>query len=469
MSRSARIHCIITSALCASLALTGCKDERERPNVVLISIDTLRADHLGVYGHGRETSPTIDALAAQAVRFEQAIAQAGWTLPSHMSLMTSLYPGTHGVTTKTALASDVTTLAESLNAAGYRTAAFVSWVFLDKKFGFGQGFEQFRILVREGRVELGSGGGARSAEEVVDRAIDYLGMVADDPIFLFVHLFDPHADYAAPAQYVERFAGGASGVDGRFETLRAYNRYLTANPQRLRGADLEHVEALYDAEIRYVDDQLARLLAAVDARLGLDDSLIVLTSDHGEEFMDHGSMEGHGWTLYEEIVRVPLLIRLPNAARAGTVVEAPVGLIDVAPSVLDWLGVEIPSDFEGTSLRPLLLGDQSTREPRYVFSENDRFNVVRRSVRGPRYKLIFTEAKGVNAAGIPVRAGYEMYDLMQDPAEQHDLYDPDDPRSKALIGLLEGTIAPSTTKPPNPEVDLSQEQLRLLRSLGYVE
>lgn len=448
----------------------ACNDSPARPHVVLISVDTLRADHVGAWGYERATTPTLDTLASRSVRFSNAISHASWTLPSHMSMMTSLRPSVHGVSTRRSLAPEAITLAETLKSVGYQTAAFVSWVYVGKSFGFGQGFDSFRTLIRPGRVEMGAGGGAHSASQIVDVVVDWLDHGPVDPLFLFVHLFDPHSDYDPPREYSEMFDPDYAGsLDGRFDTLTKFNRYLDAPAQDLPRRDLEHIEALYDAEIRYVDDQLARLLQALDEQLGLDNCLIVFTSDHGEEFMDHGSMEGHGWSLYEEVLHVPLLVKLPNAEWAGSVVTNPVGLIDIAPTILNWIGVDPPAAFEGTSLAGLIVGRDETHTPQYVLSENDRWNIKRRSIRGSRYKLIITEDTGVNTAGVPVRAGIELFDLREDAGEQQNLYEPEDPRSQALVSLLEKMSASPASPSNNPEVEISPEQTELLRSLGYVE
>ena len=180
-------------------------------------------------------------------------------------------------------------------------------------------------------------------------------------------------------------------------------------------------------------------------------------------------MEGHGWSLYEEVLHVPLLVKLPNAEWAGSVVTNPVGLIDIAPTILNWIGVDPPAAFEGTSLAGLIVGRDETHTPQYVLSENDRWNIKRRSIRGSRYKLIITEDTGVNTAGVPVRAGIELFDLREDAGEQHNLYEPEDPRSQALVSLLEKMSASPASPSNNPEVEISPEQTELLRSLGYVE
>jgi len=452
------------------LVLTGalsCAPGGDRPHVVLISIDTLRADHLGSYGYERPTSPVMDALARDSIQFENAVSQAGWTLPSHMSLMTSLLPSRHGVTQERALHPDVVTLAESLEAAGYRGAGFSSWIYVSENYGFDQGFAEYRTLVDTQRLDISGGGGAYPAGRVVDSVESWLQRREDDPMFLFVHLFDPHMDYAPPTEFAEMFASpDPVSIDGRYATLEASIAGLHVDPAPLSDDELAHVEALYDGEIRYVDSQIEELLAALDASVGLDNCHVILLSDHGEEFMDHGSIEGHGWTLYEEVIHVPMMWRLPARELAGSRVAQPVGLIDVAPTLLDFLGLEAPSSFMGVSRREAMSGNETAG---HVLSENDRFNLRMRALRGERYKLIQTADTGRNSAGVEIRAGLELYDLETDPGETLNLYDASDERSQALVSLLEAVMSGSETGLGNPEAELTEEQLEMLRSLGYVQ
>jgi arylsulfatase A-like enzyme len=440
-----------------------------RPHVILISIDTLRADHVGAYGYARPTTPAIDRLAAQSVRFDNAISPASWTLPAHMSLMTSLRPSVHGVDQDRALDLSATTLAEVLAQAGYRTGAFISWVYLSEVYGLQQGFDEFFTLIDRKQVDLASGAGAQRASQIADAVVDWLSGKRDRPNFLFVHFFDPHMDYDPPAQYRTMF-GATQSSDGRYAALKPYMLGLNANPPQLASERLAEITALYDAEIRATDDALDRILQALDRELGLDNCLIVLLSDHGEEFLDHGSMEGHGWTLYEEIVRVPLLLRLPGPSPTARVVQSPVSLLDLAPTICDLLEVAVPASFEGSSLRPLCEGKAERKSAPYAYSEHDRFNVHKRSLRGERYKLIFTADSGRNSAGVPIVPGYELYDLHQDPQEQRNLYRAGEPQSEALRLLLEQLAkAPAAAPLQNPAAELTPEQLELLKSLGYVQ
>ncbi len=504
------------------LAGLGCGPaERARPpHVILISIDTLRADHLGCYGYPRETSPAIDVLASRGVRFENAFSQASWTLPSHMSVMTSQYASVHGVENdEVSLAESVTTLAEAFRQGGYYTSAFVSWVYVGRSFGFAHGFDQFRELINRDHLQMASGGGAYRAEHVTGHVASWLdaylkrtlagegvgegvgggagegagggnGQDGGRPLFLFVHYFDPHMDYSPPPPYDTMFGSPYSGpAKGTHRYLSRYIKYFPVPPAQMPERDREHVVALYDGEIRYTDDHLGRLLAFLDSKLDLDRCVVALMSDHGEEFGDHGSMEGHGWTLYDEVIRVPLILRLPEARAAGSVVGRPVELIDLAPTLLSLASLDAPEGFQGEDLTRWIPGvgatsggvgegvgnrapGSSTGEGALVYAENARFNIERQAVRGPRFKLIGTADTGQNHFGAPVRAGTEFFDVSRDPGEQSDLAGSDHPvaayLTRELADFREHTARLAESVPRGEPVDLAPEDIELLRSLGYV-
>ncbi len=435
--------------------------------VVLGSIDTLRADHVSAYGYARQTTPQIDRLAAGGVRFAQAFAAASWTLPSHASLFTSQLPSRHGVQhERVALPAAATTLAETLSAAGFATAGFVSWVYVGARYGLAQGFDVYRELIDVSRLEFASGGGAARAESVIDAALGWLGSAPRQPFFLFVHLFDPHMDYAPPQPYDTLFGGDPAASDGRYASVRPYIAYLHADPPPpLPMLARERITALYDGEIRYADDQLGRLLRALERRG--EECIVVVLSDHGEELGEHGSFEGHGWTLYDEVLRVPLVLRLPGAEAAGAVVEAPVTLLDVAPTVLDALGLPVPGSFQGTSLMPLIRG-AAAPGGRLLFAQTQRSGTRLRAVRGERWKRIEVADAGAARLGLPVRQGTELYDLDSDPGEQHAQRDDALPVARSLAGALDAaeTLRDAGAVPP-AEVELSDADRERLRALGY--
>jgi arylsulfatase A-like enzyme len=467
MTRAEESRRLVASALLVAASawiLDGCAGPPEAPlpNIILISVDTLRADRLGSYGFTAATSPTLDRLAGLGVRFENAISPSSWTLPAHMSLITSQLVSTHGVVDdETALSDSAATLAEALSSQGYKTTGFVSWVYLSPKFGFGQGFDRYTFVP----------GNARA---VVDAVEEWHSTSAREPYFLFVHFFDPHMDFTPPPPYDRLFVDEYTGpVDGSYLQIKPQILGLHESIAPIDPADRQHLDALYQGEIRFVDDEIARLLAAVDTRSPLADSLVVVVSDHGEELGDHGSLEGHGWTLYEEILHVPMIWNFPDSAYQGTVVREPVGLIDVAPTILDFLDIESPDQFQGRSLLPLLKPrEEMAASPPVVADSGGRFGIFKRAVRGPRFKLIETRDTGDSEIGLPIDAGYELYDLESDPGEQQDLYHPDHPEAQRLLRILELADRPhgdGEMEATTPAQELSEEEKKMLESLGYIQ
>ncbi len=314
----------------ALLELCACsRDARtatpEHPNVVLIAVDTLRADRLGCYGGIRELSPRIDEIARQGARFANAFSHAPWTLPAFASILTSRTPPAHGAGGKLGdfrgLAAGIPTLPEQFRAAGYATAAVVNVDFLARPFGVARGFERLDARAFEDNENV------RGAGPTTDAALAWIRDRRRGAFFLMVHYFDPHAEYRPPQPFRRRFA---SPVDQTDETFRFGTRSQVVE-HRLRGTPLardevERAEKLYDGEVASVDQEIGRLLDGLSG-LGIDEStLVVLTADHGEEFLDHGDWE-HGHTLYDELVHVPLLLRQKGRISPRRV-DAAVGHID---------------------------------------------------------------------------------------------------------------------------------------------
>lgn len=313
-------------------------------HVILLSLDTLRADHLSSYGYGPPTSPCIDTLASAGVRFETAMANSPETLMSHATLFTSLLPSAHGHAKSTQrLSPRIPTLAAALRDEGFLTAAFVGNGFLSSLFGYENGFDRYDDGVP--RADFLKFDTARSFE----RAIDFLDRNRDRDTFTFLHTYEIHTAYAPPRDALAPFADAAyAGPVG--DVFRfwpdAVKLFGTGTPAP---NDVKRVVALYDAEIRYTDSLVGRLLDALRERSLDGATLVVLLSDHGEEFMEHGTLANHGHSLQEEMLRIPLLLRGPNLP-AGRVVRGVVSHIDVAPTILDYLGVARPETFRGESL-----------------------------------------------------------------------------------------------------------------------
>lgn len=317
------------------------------PNVVVIAIDTLRADALGSQGGRAGVSPRIDAFAAGAARFTAAFAHAPWTLPSFSSLFTSLPPQAHGAGGDVrggwrALDPSHTTIAERFHDAGYATHAIVNVDFLTEPFGTVQGFDEVDARIANDNHE------SRRAGPTTDAALGWIDAAPARPFFLLVHYFDPHAEYDPPQPWRARFAAEPDRDNTGFR-FGAREHVVSHRNGRLPldAATLARARALYDGEVAYTDDEVGRLLDGLAAR-GLDArTVVVITSDHGEEFGDHGSWE-HGHTHYDELLHVPLAIRAPGLA--ARVVDEPVGLVDVAPTVCALAGLSSPPAFRGRDL-----------------------------------------------------------------------------------------------------------------------
>ena len=359
-----------------------------RRNLLLVSIDTLRADRLGVYGSERPTSPALDALAARGVRFVTAIAPATSTGPSHMTMLTGTLPCRHGVwgvDPAERLPADIPTLAERLARGGYATAAFTEDAYIGAPFGFARGFDSFR----ERKDPLAPGTPAGAAPATFAAAMDWLTANRDKRFFLFVHTYEVHGPRRPAGEYARLFGGPddtrvwPAGFDPAFYDL-----------------------ARYDRLVREADDWTGRLLDLVE-RLGLSsDTLVVVTSDHGEEFFEHGDA-GHGFTAYDELARVPLIVSAPGLAAPG-MVRRPVGLVDLVPSLLELLGLPAAAGLDGASFAGLV---RSTAERddlsggRAFYIETGPGTV--RALRSARFKLMRWEE--------PRR--YAAFDLVADPHE----------------------------------------------------
>jgi arylsulfatase A-like enzyme len=441
------------------------------PTVILISIDTLRADRLGCYGSPAPTSPAIDRFREQSVLFEWAIAQAPSTLPSHATMLTSLLPEHHGAffARRAPLPTSIPTLATVLEAAGYRTAAFTGGGQIAPEFGLDRGFEIYGV----------NQGGA-DFQAAVEAGLEWLARDHRRPSFLFLHTYEVHHPYEPEPELLAIFDDGYDGFLAPHvskEDLERINRGETAIGRR----DLDHIIAAYDAEIRSVDEAFAALVAGLE-ELGLDDdALIVFTSDHGEELGEHGVVGWHSHTLYDELLRVPLVIRFPGGRYAGSTVDAQVRLLDLAPTVLGAAGVDEPEGFEGVDLTRVLTG---LATPLPAVSQLDLpFGEDQISLRTARWKLYPRAAFAGDpfADGPPplaVRARnfvkrwrrpFALFDLEADPGEAVDVNRAHEDVGEALRRTLGGLRAARREPPPAPTVIVDVTTEERLRALGYLE
>jgi arylsulfatase A-like enzyme len=477
MIRVGRGAAVVLLSLLAACESTPVRESR--PNLLFISVDTLRADHLGCYGYRLDTSPTIDRLAAAGVRFADATVQWPKTTPSMASMLIGKFPATTGVrfSPRVPVPAEQVTLAESLRSAGYATAAVVANPNVGRDLGFDQGFDRF---VESWLAELRRKTGERklkhspwvaqqftNATVVTDEAIGLLeGLSGDRPFFLWLHYIDPHGPYSPPRKYRPLFHGEHPRKTVPREEIPPYQ--LQIDPERgVMSDDLGFYAGQYDREIRYFDDQLARLLARLDALDLRDDTLIVLTADHGESLDEHGYYLEHGKAPFQPVAQVPLLFVLPGRVPSGRVVTEPVGLIDLVPTVLELLDVPKPPGVEG---RSLVSSWQDGASSPYVFMEGGTERPTQLVVRKGRWKL--TRFRSPEDRARFGRAAVELYDLARDPSESRDVR----AEHPEVAGELEDALArwqastslaaPRATAEP-ARVDERTHQM--LKGLGYVE
>jgi arylsulfatase A-like enzyme len=433
--------------------------------VLLVTLDTTRADRLGAYGFEAARTPALDGFAETAVVFERAYATSSWTLPSHASLFTGLLPLQHGAQTAPDGQSDTlgyavrpldarfVTLAERLSAGGYRTAAVIAGPALKRELGVSQGFEFYAD-------DLGGPAGAihgKRARQVADQAIAFVERFGSEPWFLFVNFFDPHAPYQPPPPHDR----GLPEVDTGPLTRAAVERLVAGEPSAKRldweQRALDDLLAGYDAEIAYMDGQLGRLLDAVAASGRGDDTLIAITADHGESFGEHDYLS-HGAHLYEDNVRVPLIVRRPRESAAGTRVAAPVQNHRLHGLVLETAGVEPAGSFPGLDAPGTVVTEVGASDAN-VRLFGPFFDRRLHALYDAPHKLIVSS-----------RGEVELYDLERDPAERADLAVSEAARTESLRAALERFRAEHVALyDEDARADLSPETEEALRALGYLE
>jgi arylsulfatase A-like enzyme len=415
--RYGALRTFAVAALVSGLVFLACGRETGPPNVLLIGVDTLRPDHLGCYGYGRRTSPNIDKLASRGVVCERTVSQSSWTLPSFASVFTSLYPMQHGAgALRTKMRSTFPTLASLLSDAGYTTAAIISSPILDAATGVARGFQYYDVR---------QGGPMRTADEVTERALEWMDSGHGQPLCLFLHYWDPHDPYSPPPPYDTVFDPSYNGGLGNSVNLRTLGFSsaaqvgvtLSEESGRISDADLAHAIALYDGEIAFADSMIGELFKGMEERGLLDNTLIVLFSDHGEEFFEHNGV-GHGHTLYNEVIRVVLVFAYPGHVPAGTRIANQVRSIDVTPTILDLLGLAGSAGFEGVSLVPLFEGGEQVRgsgtalfPPGVAYSEGLREGPEKKAVTAYPWKLTYELATTEEV----------LFDLEHDPGERDDI------------------------------------------------
>ena len=440
------------------------------PNILLVSIDSLRRDHVHAYGYQRETTPTIDRLAREGTRFATVASPTSWTLPAHLSLLTSLPPEVHGVVGDgMRLREDALFLGEVLWEAGYSTAGIVSAPYLDSVYGFSQGFDHYDDYTIARRSHEASHQGSTSPA-LYDLTMRWL----DDwdehgrrrPFFLFLHMWDVHYDYSPPPPYDTLFdptyTGTVTGDD--FETGTQVHAGMNRR-------DLAHVVALYDGEIGYTDLYVGRIIDRLAALGLLDQTLIVVTADHGDEFFEHGQ-KGHGKALYDESILVPLVMRYPARVPSGAVVPEQVRLIDVAPTILDLAGVPRPPRFgqaaHGGALAAQDLTPWIVRQGLGTLPELVAFEDLEVGLAPTPLAAVRTQSSKL-ITGLRPPVAEELYDLTADPGEKRNLSG----TSSAGVALRDqldtwrSTAGQGTALAEHVELDEAHKER--LRALGYLK
>jgi arylsulfatase A-like enzyme/tetratricopeptide (TPR) repeat protein len=394
-------------------------------SIVLVTIDTLRADRLGAYGSARSLTPAMDSLAAEGIRFDAAIAQVPLTLPSHATMLTGAHPARHGVRTNDGfrLEPSVPTLAEALKSRGFATAAFIGGFPLHAGTGLARGFGVYDdAFLEEPAADVGRPKVERPAGEVVQSALTWIeAQKTGQPFFAWLHLFDPHTPYEPPP--------GLAGIPP------------------------------YDGEVRATDAAVGRLIDRLTAIGQLERVIFVLTADHGESLGEHGERT-HGTFLYDATIRVPLIVRLPAARGAGMAIAVPVETADIAPTLAAFAGASLPAPTDGRSLLPLIDGDPGDPD-RATYAESYYQNVLLgwaplRAVRTNRWKYV--------EAPRP-----ELYDLRRDPPETRNLIDERENLAAGLAAALPPRSAPGAAPSPGASPGVADaETAERLRSLGYV-
>lgn len=439
-----------------------------KPNVLLIVVDTLRADHMGCYGYSRKTTPHIDSeLAEKGAVFLNAFTQSPWTKPAMGALFTSLYPHDAQMNNKdTILPDEFVTLAEALKKKGYHTVSFHTAYWASKIFNTDQGFDEYHEL-----IDLNDGS-SEPAPAVTARFIEWIEKNQDKKYFAYLHYMDPHKPYLAPREFNAMFVADPSKLPrpmGPRAMMGGWNPY---KPKSIdRGWELEASKDLtkenkqriinyYDAEIRFTDDALGRLFSKLKELDIMDDTLIIFTADHGEEFWEHGTYE-HGHTLYNEIMRIPLIIRY-NKNINPQKVNALAGLIDIYPTIMDIVNLPSSRTLKGISLMPALVGNAAPRSS--VFCEGILANrgIEKNAVIGTQWKLI-------DHIGSKNRE-LELYDLSNNPIELENVV----AQNPAIVSDMKREIAEWQKDQVKLEKDIEfivpeEYGVGKFHSLGYVQ
>ncbi len=455
------IVCLVSNYL----SCTSSTQPMPRPHgIILISLDTLRADHLGCYGYHRDTSPCIDAFAKENVLFEKTVVQSPYTLPSHMSIMTSLYPSSHGVYNKnTRLAEENVTLAELLHDVGYQTAAFVDGGYMNALFGFNQGFDVYDDW----------GGSIEQVEEVgkgiahiLPKAKKWLNKNKAKPFFLFIHCYDIHSPYAPPPPYDNIFHDFV--YTGKLEPSTETLIQVAWKGMKTTDEDVRHFMALYDGGIRYTDKQIGDFLLYLKEIDLYDPSLIIITSDHGEEFKEHGSFL-HWQLYYRPNLHVPLIIHLPNNAARGARINELVQSVDLLPTLLDITGIPPLPMAEGKSLVPVIERNKDFMSYflgiNYYASKEEAYNGFAEDLNPRDWSIISDDYQMIYFLK---SKSTQLFNIKADPLAQKDIAKDNKHIIEELLAKYKQDYNLKSHYKPSP-ITLDEQTQNELKALGYVQ
>jgi arylsulfatase A-like enzyme len=442
---------LVTLLACLpGLLAAGCGERRcaedppGQPSIVMVMIDTIRADAQSHHGYPRPTTPRLSAWAAEGTDFSLALAASPWTGPSVASVVTGRYPDELGIRDlDDPLPRAAVTLAEALGEGGWTTGAVVSNGYIAPWFGHDQGYAEFQFEEYTGEDDNFTP--VATADRVTDMALEWLATAAA-PYFLYVHYTDPHDPYLPPGEWRQRFVGDPGLLPDELLQRQAFTR------TPLTTAQLDALRGMYDASIAFADFEIGRLLDALP-----DDVLVVVVGDHGEEFLEHGGLL-HGHSVFEELLRVPLIFRGPGVC-AGKQVGAPVSHVDIAPTLLDLAGLPPLDDPTGRSLRAELQLEQPRPEERVLFAVREYGGVKVVAARRGSLKLMLNEQTGAAA----------LFDLLADPAERRNLAADRPDLLRQLVAAVEGRAGRIQAAPELDDDEAQRKRIQDLRKLGYIE
>ena len=482
----------------AVAGLSGCGGQPPL-TILLISLDTTRPDHLSAFGYDRPTTPTLARLAQEGAVFTHARATSSWTLPSHMSLFTGLPPGLHDVVIDfQTLDQGHKTLGQIFQKAGFGTAGVYSAPYVHGKYGFDRGMDYYERGTQEpmvfdlppaqqrAQIELREQIGHKeiTSQLVTERGLSLLDRLSQPRKLCFLHYFDAHYDYMAPPRIASRFVDRAYTGPITGKNAEALARQLGPTPA---AADVEQLEGYYDAELAWIDENLARLLARQKQRGELEQTLVVVVADHGEAFFEHGRY-GHRFDLHDEVLRIPIIVWAPGRVPAGRVIDSDVSIADVLPTLMDYAGLPPDPTLDGRSLKPLIDGGRLAPRPvtaalsffppgppkpdHYDLSEaivQDGLKLVRK-VEVPWSP---DAEHDIDQPPLVATATIAVYDLAADPGEQHDLAGSGDPRIGQLTEAFEEererqreALARFQPQGSGPQI-MDMPLLEHIRALGY--